>query len=125
VTTDVLLAGLGGALVVFLLGIFREWWREEREREGLLRLLLSEIDHNAEVVRTVGEKTNNPLGAEDFLKISADTWRELQGRAAALLPDDLFAVLNGYYSSLQTLLTLLEFEDHNQERLDRVMSQVI
>jgi hypothetical protein len=49
-----LLGGLGGAVAAFLLGGFREWWREEREREGLLRLLLAEIDRNAEMERTKG-----------------------------------------------------------------------
>jgi hypothetical protein len=33
-TADVLLSGAVGALIVFLLGGFREWWREEREREA-------------------------------------------------------------------------------------------
>lgn len=88
-TTDVLLAGLGGALLVFLLGLFREWWREERE--GLLWLLLAEIDHNAEVERTIGEGTWDLLSSEEFPKVSTDTWRDVEGRAAALLPDDLFA----------------------------------
>ena len=45
-TTEVLLGGLGGALAVFILGGFREWWREEREREGLL-LLLSDLAINS------------------------------------------------------------------------------
>ena len=51
----VLLFGLVGALLVFVLGALREWWRNERERRGLLRLLLAEIEHNAEVVRTIWE----------------------------------------------------------------------
>ncbi len=33
-TADVLLSGAVGALIVFLLGGFREGWREEREREA-------------------------------------------------------------------------------------------
>jgi hypothetical protein len=116
VTTEVLLSGAVGALIVFLLGAFREWWREEREREGLLRLLLAESDHNAEVIRTIGEGTDDLLGSEDFTKVSTDTWRDVQGRAAALLPDDLFATLNVYYSPLQTLLTLRAFENSVSER---------
>ena len=56
-TLEVLLAGSFGALGVFLLGIVREWWREEREREGFLHLLLAEIEHNAEVMSIIGEGT--------------------------------------------------------------------
>jgi hypothetical protein len=124
VTTEVLLSGAVGALIVFLLGAFREWWREEREREGLLRLLLAEIDHSAEVIRTIGEGTDDLLGSEDFTKVSTDTWRDVQGRAAALLPDDLFAALNVYYSPLQTLLTLRAFENSVSEREVRAKVQM-
>ena len=123
-TTDVLLAGFGGALAVFVLGAFREWWREEREREGLLQLLLAEIGHNDEVARTVGETTRDPIGSPNFPSLTAETWRDVQGRAAALLPDDLFAALNRYYSPLQTLLTLLTFEDRDNERVNRAMMQM-
>jgi hypothetical protein len=50
-----LLSGVIGALLVFCLGFARELWRDERERRGILRLLLAEIEHNIEVVRTVRE----------------------------------------------------------------------
>jgi hypothetical protein len=118
-TSEALLGGLGGALAVFLLGAFREWWREEREREGLLRLLLAEINHNAEVTRTIGETTWDLLSSPDFPNLTTETWREVQGRAAALLPDELSITLNGYYSPLQTLLTLLAFEKRINERTNR------
>ena len=118
---DVLLSGAVGALIVFVLGALREWWREERE--GLLRLLLAEIDHNAEIERTVGETSWDLLSAENFRKLSTDTWRELQGRAAALLHDELFASLNGYYSALQTLLTLQSFENRASQRTNRVIRE--
>jgi hypothetical protein len=104
---------------VFLLGTLREWWREEREREGLLRLLLAEIEHNDEVASTIGETTRDVLSSPDFPSLTTETWRDLQGRASALLPDDLFAALNDYYSALQTLLTLLTFEDRSNQRVNR------
>jgi hypothetical protein len=121
VSPDVLLSGAVGALIVFVLGALREWWREERE--GLLQLLTAEIEHNAEVERTVGETTRDLLSEENFRKLSTVTWRELQGRAAALLHDDLFVALNGYYSALQTLLTLLSFEDRASQRTNRVIRE--
>jgi hypothetical protein len=114
-----LLGGLGGAIAVFLLGAVREWWREEREREGLLRLLLAEIDHNAEVERIIGETTWDLLGSPEFPKLTTETWRRVQGRAAALLPDDLSVALNGYYSALQTLQTLVTFEKRDDHRMAR------
>ena len=54
-TAWILLSGAVGALIVFILGIWLEWRRNERERRGLLRLLRAEIEHNAEVTRTVEE----------------------------------------------------------------------
>ena len=53
---EVSLAGSLGALAVFVLGIVLEWWRNERERRGLLVLLLAEMKHNAEVIQTVSER---------------------------------------------------------------------
>ena len=123
-TTEVLLGGLGGALAVFILGGFREWWREEREREGLLLLLLAEINHNEEVARTIGEVTWDLLSSKDFPSMSTETWRNVQVRAAALLPDDLSVTLNGYYAPLQTMLTLLTFENLPNERTAREIRRV-
>jgi len=110
-----LLSGLIGALVVFFLGWLREWWRNEQERRGLLILLLAEIEHNAEVVRTVQDRTNPDQAMEDlighplFQTQKVRTWDNVQERAAALLPDDLMAALDGYYAPLETLLTLVRF----------------
>jgi len=56
VAVEFLVLGLIGALVVFILGVAREWWRDEQERRGLLTLLLAEIEHNGEVIRTVPER---------------------------------------------------------------------
>jgi hypothetical protein len=39
VTPGQLLSGFAGALIVFVLGVLREWWRNERERRGILQLL--------------------------------------------------------------------------------------
>ena len=123
-TTEVLLAGFGGALAVFILGAFREWWREERESEGLLRLLLDEIDHNDEVTRTIGEMTDDLLGSDDFPSLSTESRHDAQGRAAALLPDELSVTLNRYYSLLQTTLTLREFKNRGNERMNRGMTEM-
>lgn len=67
---------------------------------------MAEIDHNDEVARTIGEVTWDLLSSKDFPSMRAETWRHVQGRAAALLPDDEFVTLNGYYAPLLTLLTV-------------------
>jgi hypothetical protein len=120
VTAWVLLAGAVGALTVFLLGIWLEWRRNERERRGLLRLLLAEVEHNAEVTRTVGERTWDLFSSPDFLRsMKMDTWRAARVRGAGLLPMELVAVLNEYYLPLQTLQTLKRFKKQASDRTDR------
>jgi hypothetical protein len=77
---DVLLAGALGALLVFFLGVLREWWREEQERRGLLILLLAELEHNAEVIRTIYDRMDPGQAMEDliahphFANQKAKTW---------------------------------------------------
>jgi hypothetical protein len=123
----VLLSGLIGALLVFLLGVLREWWRNEQERRGLLILLLTEISHNGEVIRTVQDRINTDQAMEDlighphFSTQKVRTWDNVQDRAAALLPDDLMSVLDEYYAPLETLLTLVRFPNMVSDSFDRTL----
>ena len=118
-SAEVLLAGSVGALAVFVLGVVREWWRNERERRGILRLLLVEIGHNAEVCRTIGETTWDLLSAPELTSMRVGTWSDCRVRAAQLLPEYLTQGLNDYYDSLQNLLTLLTFPNKGEERMGR------
>lgn len=122
-TTGQLLSGFLGALIVFVAGVVREGWRNEQERRGILWLLQAEIDHNAEVIRTISERRGeNPvawIGHPDLPSIKAETWRGLQGRAAALLPDELTKALLAYYAPLETSRTLLRFQDAVNDSADR------
>ena len=124
---DVLLAGALGALLVFFLGVLREWWREEQERRGLLILLLAELEHNAEVIRTIYDRMNPGQAMEDliahphFANQKAKTWEGVQERAAALLPDDLMAALQEYYAPLEALLTLVHFPSMASDSFDRTV----
>jgi hypothetical protein len=119
----VLLSGFAGAFLVFVLGIFREWWRDERERRGLLRLLGAEIDHNEVVVSTIaerrGDRIEDWIGHPDLPSMKAETWRDVRERAAALLPADVLAAVKGYYSPLETSLTLLQFQGVVNDSGDR------
>jgi hypothetical protein len=127
VSLDVLLSGLIGALAVFFLGWLREWSRDEQERRGLLILLLAEIEHNAEVLRTIFDRLNQGYALEDlighphFTNQKARTWDNVQERAAALLPDDLMAALQEYYAPLETLLTLVRFPNMASDSFDRTL----
>jgi hypothetical protein len=102
----VLLSGLIGALAVFFMGIAREWWRNEQERRGLLRLLLSEIKHNAELVSLIRESGAGFTEQPDILALKTETWQETRARAARLLPAEMLQALDDYYSRLETLLSL-------------------
>lgn len=110
---------------MFVMGVIREWWRHERERRGLLRLLLAEIEHNAEVARTIVESGKPSLiGSPDVRLMKTQTWQDTRVRAAQLLPDDLLTVLQGYYSPLETLLTLLGFADFGKEVAERNLRRI-
>ena len=49
------------------------------------------------------------------------TWSKVQGRAAALLPGDLMAALDEYYSPLETLLSLVGFANMVRDSFDRTL----
>jgi hypothetical protein len=123
----VLLSGALGALLVFVLGVVREEWRNEQERRGLLLLLRAEIEHNAEVIRTISDRMNSDqtiealIGHPHFATQKAQTWDNVPERAAALLPDDLMAALDDYYASLETLLTLVRFPNMVSDSFDRTL----
>jgi len=82
-----LLSGFVGARIMFGLGVLREWWRNEQEWQGLLRLLLAEIDHNSEVVRTItdrsGKRPVDWIGHPDLPSMKVVVRRDLRGRAPA------------------------------------------
>ncbi len=75
------------------------------------------------MVLTIGEMTDDLLGSDDFPSLTTETWRDVQGRAAVLLPDELSVALTGYYARLQTLMTLRNFEKRDDERLKRAWAQ--
>jgi len=104
---EVLLAGSVGALSVFLLGLFREWWRDERERRGLMRLLSADISHNAQVIGPILEALRSPVAPSALPSTKTDTWRDVRTRAVQLLPGDVFETLDRYYSPLEVLQTVL------------------
>jgi hypothetical protein len=72
-----LVSGLVGAVLVFLLGVIREAWRNDREKLGVQRLILAEIKHNVEVVRTIEERGRDLIASPDFLpSMRTETWHD-------------------------------------------------
>jgi hypothetical protein len=115
-----LVSGLLGALLVFVLGVIREAWRNDQEKLGLLRLLLAEIEHNAEVTKTIGEATSDLLSSQEFSRsMNTETWRDVRTKAARLLPQEMRKALVDYYAPLQTLKTLLTFSGVGNDRMNR------
>ena len=93
----------------------------------MLILLLTEISHNGEVIRTVQDRINPDQTMEDlighphFSTQKVKTWDNVQERAAALLPDDLMAALDEYYAPLEALLTLVRFPNMAADSFDRTI----
>ena len=120
-----LLSGVVGALLVFFLGWFLEWRRNERARRGLLRLLLSEIQHNAVVVKTI-QATGRTLNSspEDTQRMTAEAWRASR-QSVVSFPLDVLKALDGYYRPLEILLTLLSFPNIQEERMERGIRKML
>jgi hypothetical protein len=89
----------------------------------VLRLLRAEIEHNAVVVSTIAERRGDRIvdwiGHPDLPSMKVETWHDVRERAAALLPAEIMAALEGYYSPLETSLTLLQFQDAVNDSADR------
>lgn len=119
----VLLSGFLGAFLVFLLGWGREIGRASRERRGILRLLLSEIEHNAEVLQIVEETGQGLAVGEPLLR--TETWHQTRARAVQLLASEQLESLDRYYATLETLQTLFSFPGKEQERLERMTRKML
>jgi hypothetical protein len=117
---DVLLGGALGALIVFVLGVLLEWSRRERERRGLLRLLLAEINHNEIVIKAIDESGTSLPESPHLDKLKTETWEENQQKALGL-PDELLEALVSYYQPLEIFRTIqsLPPEDPNRPPRDR------
>jgi len=93
-------------------------------------LLAAEIDHNAEVLRSVADRRGDDrvidwMGSPDLPSLKTDTWRDVRGRVATLMPNVLTEELNSYYSPLEILLTLLIFQDAAVDSGDRDLRRYI
>lgn len=119
-TAWALFSGVVGALLVFVAGILREEWRNDRETVGILRLLQAEIEHNDAAVRTLDYWRNASVVNIDMRLlplVKAEVWQGVRVRAAQLLPELLARSLNDYYSPLENVVTLRGLQD-DPKKLD-------
>jgi hypothetical protein len=104
------IGALVGAVMTHLLRERAERRREEREREGLLRLVLSETRHNQDLLyRTYVDLSKiedsallRALAPIDLFKL--DTWNDTRIRLAQLVPSDEFSHLATHYMDLQAAI---------------------
>jgi hypothetical protein len=104
---DVLLAGFGGAFAVFLLGTLREWLQQRRERNGLLRVLFSEVDANQRSVELLLTMVHVGKGETilslDGSQMSDETWKATRIGLARHLDGKHLAKLTEYYKGVSRL----------------------
>ena len=125
ISMGILLSGLIGALLVFFLQWGREWRRNERARRGLLRLLSSEIEHNAVVVETIQDSGRTlTFSREEASRMTTEAWRASR-QSVATLPPGVLEALDGYYRPLEVLLTLLAFSNIGEERMERGIRKML
>ena len=115
-----LFSGVVGALLVFVLGILRQEWRDDREGVGILRLLLAEVEYNVAVVQTLEYWRTADVVSIDMRLLphmKAEVWRDVRVRAAQLLPKELTATLNDHYSPLDNVIAIREVQE-DPKKLD-------
>lgn len=117
--------------VAFLLGIFSAFLVDRLRgigaRRGTMRLLRAEIDRNEEILRTVrerrGDRTLDMIGDKALLSLRAAAWHDAP--RAGTRPDALFEELEGYYSPLEKLLSLLNMPGSMDEFMERWLRSTI
>lgn len=104
---NTLLAGLIGALSVFMLTTYRDWRREgrsiKRERNGLLRLTDMEIYQNVDKLEMMKDSPDIGQRYRAYSELHTSQWEESKSRLAQLLPTDHLGVLVRYYGLLDKI----------------------
>lgn len=107
----VLSSGLLGALLVFVLGLWRDRSREKKELEGLLRLVEKEVHFNQNS-RLPGLSAVKDADLQYWAvgrPLVAEAWQQARVRIAQLLRSvENFNELTDYYRDLQELNDLLD-----------------
>jgi hypothetical protein len=106
-----LLSGLISALVVFVLGVYREWRRAVRERRGLVRLVHAEIKRNHSILSKFKSPYTDSFNVYvinvHLRHVRTDDWDRSKVRLAQLIAkSERFAALNDYYDRLAYLVRL-------------------
>lgn len=109
------LGALVGALFNHRLRERADAARDKRERSGLARLLMFEIQYN-EMVRQ--NLDNGSFRTANLSEFRIDLWKDTRVRLAQLLPSDPFYMAANYYNRLLSALAKLQEyrkEDNDNE----------
>jgi hypothetical protein len=96
-----------GAVVAHVLRERSERVKAEKEKYGLLRLLLVEMNRNKRVITDFEDEPASVVG-ETSLPVSTHAWDEVGVRLAQLLPGDEFDRLAAHYEYVHDFMVALE-----------------
>ena len=106
-------AGILGVFLTQVLTMWRERQDHRRERNGLLRILFSEIYLNQTLLDAVGALYQANMPKEHRMKagrrtlerehVYKETWEATRAQLAQHLPSGRFGVIAGYYANLMLL----------------------
>lgn len=98
---NTLLGAAVGALLVFLFTEVREYRQRRRERVGLLKLLLAEIDFNDQQLAKVD--VGDELLTRQAISVAREAWVECRTKIAQLVDSRTFSDVENYYRKCQEL----------------------
>jgi hypothetical protein len=98
---NTLLGAAVGALLVFLFTEVREYRQRRRERIGLLKLLLAEIDYNHQQFAKINIESE--LLARKTIPVAREAWVECRTKIAQLVDSRTFGDLENYYRKCQEI----------------------
>jgi hypothetical protein len=106
-------AGILGVFLTQVLTMWRERQDRRRERNGLLRILFSEIYLNQTLLDAVGALYQANMPKEHRMKagrrtlerehVYKETWEATRAQLAQHLPSGRFGAIAGYYANLMLL----------------------
>ena len=102
---NTLIGAAVGAFLVFLFTEVREYRQRRRERAGLLKLLLAEMDHNEKSLAEIDGATGwefDRVGGQ-ALPVALEAWVECRTKIAQLVNAKTFGALENYYRKCQDL----------------------
>ena len=104
-------AVVGANIGAFANGLYRDWQdrkAQRRERDGLLRIIDSEVYENNAVLEGMIDYPGLADQYPSRAAVVTDAWDQAQGRMAQLLPSDHFTLLVRHYASVRRIRVVLK-----------------